>query len=703
MGDKMDARVEGAPEVDNSSAVIKALLYIAGGLIALAALVVLWPVVLVAVGAYFLGNRLNWNKTIWAILLVVSSLAIIFTWKQSTTYYLTWVLNLFPISILNDIPDILFDNPPDVGLLPLPLLTLSIFWTSAFCLIKDTAAWERVVGLFDKNKSDLKVWQSIFPEERKKAALIKAIRAMPAPLSKIPGNSESKLPRPKRNTGAGPIARDRFKKDIPLSAEDIKTHMIVFGSTGTGKTVLLKSLIGMLMDFGYSGTVVDLKEDTAEGEVRDYCRAYAWRNDIPYQEVSLGDPGGGSWWLNSLDGMNADEALNAIMATQSFDDQYHQSMNKKMAGAAVQLAYALYKAAPERYGQPSMWTIGEIMLNPKQQAGAINLVKMRLGYSDFEVKDRFNALLNPTKDDETESTSFGTKLTNLYNSDAGRDVLRPGNTPWGKPRAQIDLSMEGLTYLGLSSLSKRDHAEALSAGILQRFAVMAAKRTAGEEEKTERFLIVDEASVIDCDMAVNLLNKCRGANIRVILSTQGPDDWNTGPSQDWERMSQNHNVSIFMRMPSVSATKLASEFIGERQVADVSLSMEDSKLTGQGNASMKEKPLVQSEELRAMGVGEFIMRVGSPYRLTWAYGYKRSQELDPYMKAGRPLPLPNGEWLTREDYHKYVSQEELRKQEQAAIAENQTPAPEVSADGPAGGPPPKKNAGGPPPKKKRPA
>lgn len=703
MGEVMDARVDGAPEVDNTSAVVKILLYLVAGVIGLAALVVLWPILLVAVATYYLGKRLDWEKPIWGILLGASVIAIAFSWKQSTSYYITWVLNIFPIDILKQIPDMLFNNPPDVGLLPLPLLTLSVFWTSLYCLVKDTSAWEKFVSLFGREKVGLDFWNSIFPEPSKKERLIDTIRKIPAPYEKIPGNVKSKLPKPAVNKGVGVIARDKNKKDVTLSSDEIRTHMIIFGSTGSGKTVLLKSLMGMLLDFGYSGTIVDLKEDTAEGEVRDFCRAYSWKNKTPYQEVSLGDPGGGSWWLNSLDGMNADEGLNAIMATQSFDDEYHKSMNKKMAGAAVQLAYALHRAEPNRYGQPSMWSIGEILLNPKGQASAINLVKMRLGYSDSEVKDRFGALLAPTKDDEAESTSFGTKLTNLYNSDAGRDVLRPGNTPWGQPRAQLDLSKEGLVYLGLSSLSKRDHAEALTAGILQRFAVMAAKRSAGEEEKTERFLIIDEASVIDRNMAINLLNKCRGANIRVILATQGPDDWNSGPTQDWEQMSQNHNVTIFMRMPSVNATALSSDFIGAREFASVSHSIDDQRLTGRMTATTEEKPLVQKEELRAMTGGEFIMRVGSPYKLTWAYGYMRGLELDPYMAAGRPLPLSDGGWLSREEYLKHVSEEDVRLQEEAAKREKEGSAPsstpEPAMSGASAAP---SSAGGPPPKKKKP-
>src|SRR5699024_6549937 len=98
-----------------------------------------------------------------------------------------------------------------------------------------------------------------------------------------------------------PIGRDKKGRVVFLSEKDIKTHAMILGSTGSGKSELIKWLVGAMMDMGMDGCVLDLKEDTQRGGLRDFCRAIATERDRPYQEVALSDTTG-SWWFNALAG-----------------------------------------------------------------------------------------------------------------------------------------------------------------------------------------------------------------------------------------------------------------------------------------------------------------------------------------------------------------------------------------------------------------
>jgi energy-coupling factor transporter ATP-binding protein EcfA2 len=75
-----------------------------------------------------------------------------------------------------------------------------------------------------------------------------------------------------------------------LNESELAMHALVFGSTGSGKSKTLESLAGSLLDLGWEGMIVDLKEDTKPGGLRDWCYQYATNHAVPYQELRLSDP-----------------------------------------------------------------------------------------------------------------------------------------------------------------------------------------------------------------------------------------------------------------------------------------------------------------------------------------------------------------------------------------------------------------------------
>lgn len=475
----------------------------------------------------------------------------------------------------------------------------------------------------------------VVPEDRAERRM-QNIKRKPL-LDKIPGHPSNKRPPRKKDQGRIPMGRDAKGRPIYLTEKELSTHMFLLGSTGSGKTESLKWLAGACLDLGWDVTIIDLKEDTEPGGLRDFCRAYSLDRDVPYQEVSLSDMDG-KWWLNSLAGMGPDDAFNAIMALSEFDDQYHQNMNRKAVGQVMQMMYHAREVAPAQFSLPSMYDIGIVLQDLKKAKRFQAAIDAAEGPGTS--RELYPALHNPDKTITEEAASFGTRLTNLYDSQAGRKVLLPGDD-----RKELDVTAEGIAYLGLSVLGQPDTAKALSAAVLQRIAVMTASVSQGRIKKGRpRMVIVDEASSVNREIVIKLLQLARSANVRMCLATQSGEDWQSGGEDDWGRLTQNTNVAWIMRQGSPSSAEVAAEYLGTQKLSKLSHSVVDGELTRGGTVKTDEELLVDFEDLRKFEEGEFVLRVGKPYQISWGQGGMRVEELERYLEAGRPKPTPEG-WV----------------------------------------------------------
>jgi Type IV secretion-system coupling protein DNA-binding domain/TraM recognition site of TraD and TraG len=64
------------------------------------------------------------------------------------------------------------------------------------------------------------------------------------------------------------IARDYRRQLVKLTAEDLRTHLYVIGSTGSGKTTLIHNLIAQDVARGHSLCIIDLRGDLVNTAIR---------------------------------------------------------------------------------------------------------------------------------------------------------------------------------------------------------------------------------------------------------------------------------------------------------------------------------------------------------------------------------------------------------------------------------------------------
>ncbi|MEU6037476.1 helicase HerA-like domain-containing protein [Actinomadura sp. NPDC047616] len=449
------------------------------------------------------------------------------------------------------------------------------------------------------------------------------------PLSEIPAvrgpHATEKARRTPLKAKAIPIGLGRRDRPVFLSVQELGMHGAVVGSTGSGKTVTLMWIIGAALDMGFDVTVIDMKEDTEPGGLRDFLRAYARMHRVPMQEIALGDERPG-YWFNALAGMSADEAFDTIMTMVEFDDAYWQALNRKVLQQVVQMCYQAGEVAPDRFPPPTMLDIGKIMEQGEHMRGAVKervLAIDRVHGAGYCV-ERYPNVLRPSRDEANSAASFGTKLTGLYDSGVGRRVLVPGGD-----RQMIDVRRDGLTYVGLNSLGQPDMAKILSSSALQRLSVYAAQRIQGRAPKDRpRLIVVDEANFIDRTIAMNMLSRVRSALFNMILCTQGPTDWIDKDGDDWSRLTQNINWLIAMAQSSPESAEKCAEFLGMRDNNKFSERLGRSGHPQQFNLMEEEEFIVSTQELRDLGTGEAYLRVNKPEsRVEYVVVPMRTQEL----------------------------------------------------------------------------
>lgn len=460
-------------------------------------------------------------------------------------------------------------------------------------------------------------------EEKEIAKKIVTVPNSAMTITKSDHTTENDLTFPKRKF---PIGVDKNRQPVFIQESELRYHGIIFGSTGSGKTELIKTIAGGLLDLGWFGMILDLKEDTSTGGLRDWCEDYSEHNILPFQDFALSNPEP-KFWFSPLHGIGPDEALNTILASQKFEDAYYRSLNEKQLGQLITLMHYSHKIDPHRFPELTVLEIGNILSSLDLREACKEMAALVIStYPEFSKKD-FDSLLIPNKQGQEVAVGLGARLTGIYNTEAGRRALRAGDG-----REELDVTLSGLTYVGLDSMGKGELTRLISASILRRMAVYAADRTTGKAKGgagkiQPRFLIVDEANFVDKKILLELLSRARSSFISVIVCTQGPSDWNakTIDEPGLTSLLQNCNVSLIMSQGEQSNAEICANIIGRENRQDVTQRINQlGEIMEAGSIRNITDFIVSADEIRGLGIGEVIVRISRPeVRSFWAQSAMR--------------------------------------------------------------------------------
>lgn len=396
---------------------------------------------------------------------------------------------------------------------------------------------------------------------------------------------------------------------VMVHQDEIKYHGLLFGSTGSGKTETIKVIAGGLLDLGWSGTILDLKEDTKKGGLFDWCKKYASKHTLPFQYFALSDKNP-KYWFNSLYKMGQDEAKDTIMSAQDFEAAHYRALNDMQLGQLCTLLYAAHKVDSVKYPQPSVYDIGKILAAKDIPAAVKPIVADVLANLEGFTKDDFLTIVNPTQGQLEAAVGFSSRLIGMYQSEVGRRGLVAG-----EGREVLDVTKDGLSYIGLDSLGKGDITRLVSTSVMQSMAAYAARRTSGEEPNDrKRFLVIDEANFVNRKLLLNLLSRARSSGIACIVCTQGPTDWKARvPGEpDLSSLVQNTNLIVIMSQGEPENAELCAGLIGQAEKTSVTQQVRDGILMDAGTQRTDLDYVVSPDALRALGTGESIIRVSKP-------------------------------------------------------------------------------------------
>jgi hypothetical protein len=582
------------PTSGEDQMIYKTFLALAGAL----ALVVLLLPSLIGFGVFFLFRAFFRRRDY--ILLLLGSVVILAAANGALPEYFRFITSLFGLS------DKFFSPTLVVAVVALSGLALGIIGLS-----QGTAIAARIPSFFRPKSLGEK--PSIIPTQKERQQLADIVLPSPSHTGSL---GHSLMGNQKPGERLVVLGVDRAGAPIGITEREIGTHALVFGSTGSGKTESIKTLAGGLLDLGWEGILLDLKEDTKAGGLRDWCETYSHAHAISYQELRLSDPNP-RFWFDVLSGLSQDEARDTILSLSRFDDEYYKSVSIKLLGQLLKLRFWAHEVDPVSCPLPTLSDIAETLEHPlapstKKWRAIVQQARPDLPAGEFQL------LSSPTDVVQKQAESWGAKLGGLYQTQAGIRVLRAPSSAEHRPK--MDVTTGGLIYIGLDSQGKPDLTRLVSSSVLQRISVEAAQRTTGQNGTAIRpkFLIVDEANWVDRTIVQNLLSRARSAGISMVLCTQGPMDWIDRDGNDFAKLAQNTNIAMIMKQGEPEAAELCADYIGTVDYQKFTQRIDEGSFQGGGSLMERTEHIVTPNELRGLGTGEMIIRVSTPsVRTEW--------------------------------------------------------------------------------------
>ena len=381
-----------------------------------------------------------------------------------------------------------------------------------------------------------------------------------------------------------------------LSAHDLEGHMIVFGTTGAGKSRFLECMVAQAIFQGKTVIVVDPKGDKGlERSMRTACTKAGRGGDFLF--FHLGHPEASinlnllanysrisevaSRIVDTLPGQGGEgqvfvdvgrgalrticDGLEILGKKPSFANLYHWFVNRQelVLEALKRFLSTVYsedmvseKLRAEKTSQGKLSRLIELYRAGGLQVTAID------GLIGFAEQD------DGTLTKMTVSTQ--TLLSSLTRGDIGRKLspaTEPGETELFYDTKKI-ISRHGVLYMGLDAMKDSGLARAIGSMFLADLAATAGARYDYETSATPVSLFVDEAAELTCEPFTQMLNKSRGAGFSICMAAQTKSDFVAKAKDPAEasRMLANANSCVALRCNDVETQEFVTNRISKARI-----------------------------------------------------------------------------------------------------------------------------------------
>ncbi len=400
--------------------------------------------------------------------------------------------------------------------------------------------------------------------------------------------------------------------ELAFPLESLEGHTLVTGTTGAGKTRLYELISTQIIHNGDVLVIIDPKGDKAwEERVRKECQKTGRRflylspahpsRSIRMQPLqnwnSISEPATRIAQLVDANGSFlsfAWKTLFDVMRGMAADGMRPNLMKAKdyVQGGIEPLLFRLIKKAVVAV-QGDKWKEGLRDYKPDDKAARMSQIKdenllMLVGKYEAmregervprdEVIDALIVMARHPREHYQKMAQVLKPILSMLGDDELGKILSPDPLDMTDTRPIYDtgkvIETNAVLYVGLDSLSNKTIGAALGSILLADFASAAgAIYNFGDSGKRRNvYLMVDEAAEVMNDQAIQLLNKGRGAGIRVMVATQTIADFDAlfGSSAKSRQTLGNLNNVISLRVKDMEMAKFIAESFGKTSARRIS-------------------------------------------------------------------------------------------------------------------------------------
>lgn len=370
-----------------------------------------------------------------------------------------------------------------------------------------------------------------------------------------------------------PIGVDEAARPVTLEATALRTHGVVIGPTGVGKTQALERVI-----YGFTGApaaralhlpavIIDMKADPG---LASTLAAIATQTGRQFHHVTA-DATGTSY--NPLAGLTADEAADALYETLFAADKslnmHYATLSRRLLQQACRVCIDLADTRVARVGGGT-WTIGLADVADLLNLDTLRSVTPYLSPSVAASLTRYLADLDASKN-EGDVGDVRDRVAVIVDTAAGRALDASGFTMESAIRAG------DIVCFSLDAAGAPQTARTIGTLAVQDLCAVFGRLARDGWGKTHMCpVILDEFSALGTPRVADLYARARSAGGAVLLATQDLDaDLEAVSPQFAASVRTNANVWLVLRQTRGEAADAIARDIGSRLAWKETVQVED--------------------------------------------------------------------------------------------------------------------------------
>ena len=370
---------------------------------------------------------------------------------------------------------------------------------------------------------------------------------------------------------------------------DEAKHVLVCGTTGSGKTVALSNFIKNALDNRRPALIIDGKGDMGAGSLLDIVQRLNQHRRKLYV-INLSDPARSNKY-NPFCGASSAMATDMLINLTEWSEEHYKLNAERYIQRILQLLELdkiplsfrkiIQCMKPERFTELSNYLLKKELISKEEHADNLELLKTSGKIAQSSVA----------------------RFSTIAESEAGKILSEQGiNIAQAlKENAIILFVLNPMIYPELSPA-------------FGRLVLIDAKIAIGELFKSRiprTFFVLDEISSYATTALTDLVNKSRSANVTCVLATQSLSDLDFAVNEAYkEQIIENCNNYIVLRQNSSVNAEHWANVLGTRRKMEVTHQLQqqglDTSQTGYGSAKPVREYIYHPDDIKSLQTGQGI-------------------------------------------------------------------------------------------------